>query len=122
MRLIAHKPPMILVGFAFLENRAAENIRRIWWLEPRRLSIDLTVYGARKQLSKGVYVHIGGVENEFGEVLSCPAIVVVGVVTATWPLAIPADPLITSAHAKINRCIMRFKLFMTFTRGPLTEK
>jgi hypothetical protein len=42
-------------------------------------------------------------------------------VTATWPLAIPADPPITSPHAKINRCVRRFKLFMAFTRDPLPK-
>jgi hypothetical protein len=30
------------------------------------------------------------------------------VVTATWLLAIPADPPITSPHVKINRCVTRF--------------
>ena len=50
-------------------NRKIRNVER--------LSIDLTVYGARKQLSKGIYVHIGGVEHGFGQVLSCPTTVVV---------------------------------------------
>jgi hypothetical protein len=43
------------------------------------------------------------------------------VVIATWPLAIPADPPIISPHAKINRCVTRFKLFMAFTRDPLLK-
>jgi hypothetical protein len=44
------------------------------------------------------------------------------VVTATWPLAIPADPPIISPHAKINRLCHAIQTLYGIHKGPLTEE